>query len=48
MLLFAILFFDGNAMLPLTEKYRALAKEYEAKEDEKLASKKAKKAERKG
>ena len=48
MLLFAILFFDGNAMLPLTKKYRALAKEYEAKEDEKLTSKKAKKAERKG
>ena len=43
-LMLAIFFFDAAAMFPLTKKYKALAKEYEAEEEAKLALKKARKA----
>lgn len=48
MLVFAILFFDKDALFPLTKKYKALRKESDeaekAKEEEKQARKQAKKA----
>ena len=38
-LIVAILFFDAGAIFPLTEKYKALSKEYEEKEEKKQAEK---------
>lgn len=38
-LIVAILFFDVGAIFPLTEKYKALSKEYEEKEEKKQAEK---------
>ncbi len=43
MLALSMLFFDADAIFPLTEKYKALAKEYEEKEEAKKAEKLAKK-----
>lgn len=42
-LLFALLFFDRDALCPLGKKYKALAKEEQEKEERKAAEKKAKK-----
>lgn len=44
MLVLSLLFFDSDAMFPLTEKYKALAKEMEEKEEQKKAEKAAKDA----
>ena len=48
MLVFAILFFDKDALFPLTKKYKALRKEADeaekAKEEARQAEKQAKKA----
>ncbi len=44
MLVLSLLFFDSDAMFPLTEKYKALAKEMEEKEESKKAEKAAKDA----
>lgn len=41
-LMLSIMFFDPNAMFPLTKKYKVLAKEYEEKEEQKRAAKKQK------
>lgn len=41
-LIVAILFFDAGAIYPLTEKYKALSKEYEEKEEKKQAEKQEK------
>lgn len=38
-LMAAMLFFDAGAIYPLTEKYKALSKEYEEREDKKQAEK---------
>ena len=38
-LMVAILFFDAGALFPLTEKYKALTKEYEEKEEKKQEEK---------
>lgn len=38
-LMAAMLFFDAGAIYPLTEKYKALSKEYEEKEEKKKAAK---------
>ena len=38
-MMLALMFFDGFAIYPLTDKYKALAKEYEAKEEEKKLKK---------
>ena len=43
-LMVGVLFFDATAIFPLTKKYKALCAEYEAKEEARLAEKKAKKA----
>ena len=43
MLVLALLFFDKDAMYPLTEKYKALAKEAEAQEEKKAQEKRRKK-----
>ncbi len=39
MLLLALLFFDGEALFPMTKKYKALAKEYKEKEEAKKIAK---------
>ena len=44
MLVLSLLFFDSDAMFPLTEKYKSLAKETEEKEERKKAEKAAKDA----
>ena len=44
MLVFAILFFDKDALFPLTKKYKALRKEADEKEKAKEEAKQAKKA----
>ena len=44
MLALAMLFFDADAVFPMTKKYKALAKEYEEKEERKKAKKAAQKA----
>ena len=41
-LMAAILFFDAGALFPLTEKYKALSKEYEEKEEKKQEAKREK------
>ena len=41
-LIAAMLFFDAGAMFPLTEKYKALSKEYEEKEEKKQEEKREK------
>ena len=41
-LMAAILFFDAGALCPLTEKYKALSKEYEEKEEKKQEEKREK------
>ena len=41
-LMVAILFFDAGAIYPLTEKYKALSKEYEEKEEKKQEEKREK------
>ena len=42
MLALSMLFFDAEAVFPATEKYKALAKEYEEKDEKKKAEKQAK------
>ncbi len=41
-LMVSILFFDAGAMFPLTEKYKALSKEYEEREEQKQIEKQEK------
>ena len=41
-LMVAMLFFDAGALYPLTEKYKALSKEYEEKEEKKQEEKREK------
>lgn len=46
MLVLALLFFDKDAMYPMTAKYKALAKEAEAEEEKKTEEKRRKKQEK--
>ncbi len=41
MLVLALLFFDGEALFPMTKKYKALAKEYKEKEETKKSAQSA-------
>ncbi len=45
-LMLSTLFFDGGAIFPLTKKYKALAKEYEEREEAKKAEKSKRAAEK--
>ena len=48
MIVFALLFFDRDAIFPLGKKYKELAKEAEEKEETKKAEKQAKKQAKNG